>query len=141
MDNLKITVNNSLDLKLLQIKDAQALFSLTDKNRANLRVWLGWVDKTNKIAEIGYWLDKDFQGKGIMVNTVKFLINYGFKKLKLEKLIISVVRENLKSLTIQKKLGFTHEKTLKNTPCPNCNFLDHEIYSIQKKDWAKLPLE
>lgn len=60
MDELNISVNPSLELKLLQIEDSENLFSLIDADRKHLRVWLSWVDKTNSIED-----SKGFIEKGI----------------------------------------------------------------------------
>ncbi len=38
------------------------------------------MDYENKKTTIGYWLDKEHQGKGIMTRSVKILINFAFAK-------------------------------------------------------------
>jgi ribosomal-protein-serine acetyltransferase len=40
-----------LELRLLQISDAQELFALTDANRVYLRQWLPWLDYTNDVGD------------------------------------------------------------------------------------------
>jgi ribosomal-protein-serine acetyltransferase len=40
-----------LELRLLQISDAQELFALTDANRLYLRQWLPWLDNTTEVAD------------------------------------------------------------------------------------------
>jgi ribosomal-protein-serine acetyltransferase len=44
-------INPSLELRLIQPKDAPVLFALVDANRAKLRDWLPWVDATRKLAD------------------------------------------------------------------------------------------
>lgn len=44
-------VSDDIALRLCQLEDAEALFSLVDKNRDHLRKWLGWVDKTQTIDD------------------------------------------------------------------------------------------
>src|SRR5258706_3499647 len=41
------------------------------------------INKTDKKTTIGYWLDKDSQGKGIMTKASKMLIEFVFKVLQL----------------------------------------------------------
>ncbi|MBC7545495.1 MAG: RimJ/RimL family protein N-acetyltransferase, partial [Candidatus Sericytochromatia bacterium] len=36
-------------LALLEWPHAEALFALVDANRARLRTWLGWVDRTQTV--------------------------------------------------------------------------------------------
>ena len=42
----KFTIDNELELKLLELRYADELFALTDQNRLRLRQWLPWVDDT-----------------------------------------------------------------------------------------------
>jgi len=44
-------INPGLELRLIQPKDAPALFAVIDAHRIKLRVWLPWVDATRKLAE------------------------------------------------------------------------------------------
>lgn len=44
-------INPSLELRLIQPKDAVALFTVIDASRAKLREWLPWVDATKKLAD------------------------------------------------------------------------------------------
>jgi ribosomal-protein-serine acetyltransferase len=48
---IKITISSDLELRQLQEADAGAAYQLADKNRALLREWLGWLDKTNSAAD------------------------------------------------------------------------------------------
>jgi ribosomal-protein-serine acetyltransferase len=46
-----VAVSTGLDLRLVEARDAPALFALTDKNRDRLREWLPWLDVTNTVAD------------------------------------------------------------------------------------------
>lgn len=150
-----LRLNEKSSLKLLDEKDAEALFLLTEKNRIRLRQWLPWLDRVQQIsdseifvrtqlenarrkqamafglfvngqlsgvvgfneitlsdssAEIGYWLDKDHQGQGLMTLAVRALIDYGFSELKLRKIIIRCASENYGSQGIPKRLGSRTQK-------------------------------
>ena len=60
----------------------------------------------NRIADIGYELDPDFQGKGYMSEAVKAVIQYGFKQLFLEVIEAHTDRENLASKNLLLKNDF-----------------------------------
>jgi RimJ/RimL family protein N-acetyltransferase len=44
------------------------------------------IDYVNKKANIGYWIGKQYQGKGIATECIKLVVNYAFDVLKLEEI-------------------------------------------------------
>ncbi len=92
-------------------------------------------DLLNKSVEIGYWLDKDHTGKGIIIKSCKVLIDYIFSDLKFKRVIIRCETENEKSQAIPKKLGFTEEGIARQTAKKHDKFVDLVIYSILKEEW------
>lgn len=62
------------------------------------------IDKSKKIAELGYWVARDFQGKGITTSACLALIDYGFNKLSLNEIYAKTLVENVKSLNVFKTL-------------------------------------
>ncbi|MCR8842648.1 GNAT family N-acetyltransferase [Paenibacillus sp. SC116] len=44
-------IDDDLSLKLLELKDAERIFELTDRSRSYLREWLPWLDITTKIED------------------------------------------------------------------------------------------
>ncbi|MEA5464292.1 GNAT family N-acetyltransferase [Leptothoe sp. PORK10 BA2] len=44
-------LNDRLQLRSLQLTDANELFALTDQNRPHLRQWLPWLDRTTTAAD------------------------------------------------------------------------------------------
>jgi ribosomal-protein-serine acetyltransferase len=44
-------------LRLVEARDAPALFALTDANRARLRTWLPWVDATRSVEDGAGFID------------------------------------------------------------------------------------
>ena len=95
------------------------------------------VDLINEWAEIGYWLDKDHQGKGIMTECVKAIIEYGFNDLGLNRIIIKCDSLNTKSKAIPERLGFKIEATLREDHKYEGNFSDGLIYGLLKTEWHK----
>lgn len=93
------------------------------------------IHKRHKKGEIGYWIAQDMQGKGIITKAVKRLMSYGFKHLDLNRILIRVSTENLKSKQIPQRLGFTYEGTLRNDFFQNNQFLDMEIYGLLRSEF------
>jgi ribosomal-protein-serine acetyltransferase len=95
------------------------------------------IDKTNKSGVIGYWLGEGFQGKGIMTQACKALIDYGFLELGLNRIEINVATENLKSKAIPERLGMIHEGTKRQVERIGDKFNDHQVYSVLANEWEK----
>lgn len=95
------------------------------------------IHKKHQKGEIGYWIAQDMQGKGIVTKAVTRLIAYGFKHLNLNRILIRVSSENLKSKQVAQRLGFTYEGTLRNDFFQNNRFLDMEIYGLLKAEFEK----
>ena len=61
------------------------------------------------IGEIGYFIDKDYQGKGIAAEAVRQLEKVGFEKLDLQRIIILMDTRNLASERVARKCGYEKE--------------------------------
>lgn len=44
-------INDDVSLKLIELKDAEKVFELTNKSRGYLREWLPWLDTTTKLED------------------------------------------------------------------------------------------
>ena len=64
------------------------------------------IDYINKKANIGYWIGKHYQGKGIATECVKLVIKYAFDVLKLKEISAYVFPDNNPSIRVLKKNRF-----------------------------------
>lgn len=62
------------------------------------------IDYVNKKANIGYWIGKQYQGKGIATECIKLVVNYVFDILKLEEISAYVFPDNNQSIRVWKKM-------------------------------------
>lgn len=62
--------------------------------------------KENEDYELGYFILRNFRGRGIATKASKKILNFGFKQLKLNKIIANTDLDNKASQKILKKLGF-----------------------------------
>ena len=81
-------------------------------------------------AEIGYMLLAEYQGKGIISEAIKEVVNYGFEVMKLHSIEAIIDPENFVSEKKKKKNGFVKEAHLKENEFYDGRFLDTVIYSI-----------
>jgi len=54
-------VDEKISMRMLAIRDAEALFQLTDHSRDHLREWLPWVDETKTIDDSRSFIKNSFQ--------------------------------------------------------------------------------
>lgn len=92
------------------------------------------VQKSRR-AEIGYWLSKEYEGKGIMTDCVRALASYGFDVLKLHRIEIHCSVNNKKSSAIPKKLGFKLDGVFRDGSFLYDHFEDSEVYSMLEHEW------
>ncbi len=88
------------------------------------------ISKKNRSGEIGYWISKDFEGKSIITDVVKTLIEFGKSKFNLHRIVIRMDTNNKRSQAVPKRLGFEFEGVLRHEGIQNGKFVDHEIWSI-----------
>ncbi|HXH70815.1 MAG TPA: GNAT family protein [Pyrinomonadaceae bacterium] len=92
-------------------------------------------DSANKSVQMGYWLDKKAQGKGLATKCCRVLINYAFEDLKLNRIQINCNIENVKSRAIPERLGFKLEGIHRQVEWLNNEFRDWAIYALLKDEW------
>lgn len=108
------------------------------KNKLIGLISLTGIDFNTHTAEVGYWLDFEYQGKGIMTNSCKLLINYAFKTLNLHRLEIRHIEQNEKSKAVIQRLGFVHEAHLREASFVNGKYFDDDFYSLLEQEWSEL---
>lgn len=71
------------------------------------------IDWSIPKGEIGYYIDTDWEGKGIISKAVAKVIDFGFNEMKFTKLYIRTNEHNIASVRIAQKNGFQLEGTLR----------------------------
>lgn len=79
---------------------------------------------------IGYYLDKNQNGKGYMTKAVQLAVDYGFKTLKLHRIEAGVMPHNIPSINVLEKAGFHKEGIAKENVKINGKWQDHLILAI-----------
>lgn len=88
------------------------------------------IQPENYRAEIGYELNPDFWGKGIMKEALPKVIEYGFETLKLHSIEADLHPGNSRSVVLLEKNGFVREGYFKESDYFNGKFLDRVVYSL-----------
>lgn len=94
------------------------------------------INRLHKKATMGYWLAKDYRGKGLVTDACCLLINYAFEELKLNRIEILCAFHNQKSRAVAHRLGFVQEGVLRDYLRLYEEYTDMVLYSMLRKDWT-----
>jgi ribosomal-protein-alanine N-acetyltransferase len=95
-----------------------------------------WVKPSGHQAEMGYDLDPEFWGKGIMTEAMMSVVDFGFRKMGLNRIEVLIMPRNRRSENLVRKLGFECEGILRQHSFDeNGDFCDDVLYSILRSDW------
>lgn len=84
-------------------------------------------------SEIGYMLLPGFEGKGIMTEAIKVVIEYGFNDMKMHSLEAVIDPENIASARVLEKNNFIKEAHFKENGFFDGKFIDAVVYSLLEK--------
>ncbi len=99
------------------------------------------VDRANRSAAIGYWLDRDSEGKGVITAAVAALADDGFARWQLRRIEILADVENRASCAVAERLGFQREGVLRQSyRVSDERYSDDAVYSMLASDPARQAL-
>lgn len=75
--------------------------------RCGLLPWT--IDGRNEV-EVAYMIDKVYWGQGLGTEAAQAILEYGFKKLGLTRLICLIDRDNIASISVAENIGMSFEK-------------------------------
>jgi RimJ/RimL family protein N-acetyltransferase len=90
------------------------------------------TDVHKKSAALGYWLGKEYWGRGITTEATQWMVNYAFETFNLVRLWAGVFSNNPASAKVLQKSGFSKEAVLKKNIFKNGELLDEIIFAIVK---------
>lgn len=97
-------------------------------------IFLKDIDLQSGEAEIGFFIDKEYQGKGIISHFVSEICEIGFSGLGLKKLFMRIAESNIGSIKVAEKNGFSKEGILrKNFLTSDGQLIDLIYYSKKRK--------
>ena len=83
-------------------------------------------------AEIGYAMQPEHWGNGIITEAVRAVVDYGFNVMNLHSIEANVNPTNASSIKVLEKNGFVREGYFKENYYYSGQFLDSAIYSLVK---------
>jgi ribosomal-protein-alanine N-acetyltransferase len=85
-------------------------------------------------VSLGYWMGESFAGQGYMAAGVRTLIPYAFGALGFRRVEAACVPNNIASVRLLERVGFTREGIARQYLCINGTWMDHALYGLVKGD-------
>ncbi len=92
-------------------------------------------DFENHSAQIGYVLHTDQHGKGLATEAVGAVLDFGFRKLKLQRIEGRYMEENLASRRVMEKNRMRFEGILRNAVCVRGEYVNVGVCSILRDEF------
>jgi ribosomal-protein-serine acetyltransferase len=93
------------------------------------------VDWINRWTALGYWLDAGHQGKGIMTNSGRVIVDHSFSVWNLNRIMIECATENAPSRAVAERLGFKLEGVTRQVEWIHDHHVDHAIYGLLRAEY------
>lgn len=121
--------------QLFEKNGARWIIAEKNKNTYIGDIGVFGFDEINKRVEIGYKLDKEYWGQGIISNFTKKVISWGFENYEYNRIEAFVELGNEGSKKVLSANKFQFEGVLRDYEFQNGEFIDLEMYSLLRKDW------
>ncbi len=93
-----------------------------------------WHHDTRR-AQLGYWIAREYEGRGIVTRVLEAFITYIFANIGLNKLEIHYVAANARSGNVAERLGFRVEGLLRKCALRNGQLEDMVVTGLLRTEW------
>lgn len=90
-----------------------------------------------QFASVGYWLDREYAGRGVMPRAVALVIDHCFTDAGLHRIEICIRPENSNSLRVVEKLGIREIGYAPFFLHIDGAWRDHRIFAITTEEWPE----
>ena len=108
---------------------------LRDTNKVIGGMTLMSINRVDRSAELGYWLAREYWGKGYTQEAGRLLCRYAFSnKQRFHRIYAWVHSGNFASINVVEKLGFVREGTCRKATKITGRWCDDYLYAMLKSD-------
>ena len=97
------------------------------------------INWRHRRAVLGYWLDVDHQGRGLMTGAVHLMAEHAISVWELNRIEIRSAVENRRSRALAERLGFAQEGVLRQAEHVDGGYLDTAVYAVLAVSWNEGP--
>ena len=87
-------------------------------------------------AMLGYWLGLPYVGRGRMTEAIRAVAPHAFDALRLHRIEAAAQPDNLASVRVLERLGFTREGLARRYLKINGTWQDHLLFALLAEDWS-----
>lgn len=95
------------------------------------------IDVVHRNAELGYWIGKEYWGKGYCTESCLKVLGYGFETLELHRIHAHHMTRNPASGRVLTKIGMRHEGRIREGIIKWDKFEDIDLYGILKVEFEE----
>lgn len=86
-------------------------------------------------AQLGYALIPEVQGRGYASDAIRTIITAGLQHWDLHRIAALIGPDNVRSIQLVKRLGFTYEGTIRDHVYTNGAWRDSQMWSVLAHEW------
>ena len=87
-------------------------------------------------GSIGYWIDEEMAGAGLIPEAVVVVLQFAFETLRLHRIEVAIIPRNVASRRVVEKLGLRNEGVALGYLEINGEWEDHVRYAMTTEEWT-----
>lgn len=88
-------------------------------------------------AEVGYWIGREYWGRGIITEALLGVTGYAFAMLRLRRVFAVPFTRNVASIRALEKAGYTREGTMRHGAVKDGELLDQALFAAYDDHWGQ----
>jgi ribosomal-protein-serine acetyltransferase len=96
-----------------------------------------FIDDSAQSAEVGYWIDAGFEGRGLVTRAVTAVLDHAFGPLGVQRVELRTTPANQRSRSVAQRLGFTQEGVLRSAAVFPGDRQDEMVYGLLASEWHR----
>jgi [ribosomal protein S5]-alanine N-acetyltransferase len=93
-------------------------------------------DIARQSAEVGYWIGREFWGRGIVVEALRAITRHAFETLSLDRVFAVPFATTTRSARVLEKAGYVKEGVMRHSAVKDGKLLDQLLYAAYRDRWS-----
>jgi ribosomal-protein-serine acetyltransferase len=93
------------------------------------------TDPEHRSATIGYWIDEEHEGRGLVTKASRALTEVAFRDLAMHRVWLTADPKNTRSCAVAERLGFRLEGIRREDTYTDGRFRDTALYAVLEEEW------